>query len=81
MSCRLRKDQCCVTIREGEHCLAPATELGGHCRSCWRGLSPESRAFLAWEASWTIGVPESVAALLVDDWDVVAAAEMMLSDA
>jgi hypothetical protein len=80
MSCNLRRDQCCVTIRDGEHCLAPARELGGHCTRCFQALSSEQRAFLNWEASWTLGVPEQIAQLLADDWDIVAAAEAMLGD-
>lgn len=46
MSAELRIDQCC--IREG--CKAPIRELGGLCSAHWRGLSPEERAALRWEA-------------------------------
>lgn len=80
MSCRLRKDQCCVTIRDGERCLAPARELGGHCTRCFRALSPAERAFLDWDAAHTIEILVPVADVLEADWDIVRAAMAMLGE-
>ncbi len=47
MTSRLRREQCCTV----DGCLRPARELGGHCTTCWRSLSPERRDVLRWEAS------------------------------
>lgn len=41
------------TTGELKACLRPATELGGLCSQCWRGLLPEERAALTWEAANT----------------------------
>jgi hypothetical protein len=55
MSVKLRRDRCCIGQVEGDWgdlhpCLRPARELGGYCTACWRGLSPERRDVLRWEA-------------------------------
>ncbi len=46
MPTNLRREQCCTV----EGCLRPARELGGYCTTCWRGLAPEKRDVLRWQA-------------------------------
>lgn len=57
MSIHLRKEKMCIALVEHKRCTRPATELGGYCGACWKGLSGEARAFLRWEAAWTAPVP------------------------
>lgn len=78
MSVNLRDDQCCKALVSGQRCLRPASELGGLCSAHWRGLSPASRDYLRWEASWA-SVPAADEATL-DGWDIVRAAEAMLGE-
>jgi hypothetical protein len=79
----MRWEQACIAIHKGVRCTRPATELGGHCGACWRGLSPATRATLQWEAAWAIEIPEPdvlPTTPMLSDWDIVRVAEAMLGD-
>lgn len=52
MSCRLKREQACTALHNGQRCTRPASELGDLCSAHWRGLSPSARDFLRWEESW-----------------------------